>query len=93
MQNHQFQSRKDMAFISVHGEDENVYGWDTFGPFFPIHDEESQDNFIGEWFLIVHIEALQFLYEKIWWNLTYNSTSKLDGEVYEKIGQFIIFMK
>ena len=60
MQNLQLHSRKDMAFISVHGEDENVYGCDTFGPLFPIHDEESQDNFIGEWFL-VNMEALQFL--------------------------------
>ena len=33
MQNLQLHSRKDMAFISVHGEDQNVYGCDTFGPF------------------------------------------------------------
>ena len=88
MQNLQLHSRKDMAFISIHGEDQNVYGCDTFGPLFPIHDEESQNNFIGEWFLLK-------------WKLCSYYMRKFDGKKHttvqamvdgnnEKIGHFII---
>ena len=88
MQNLQLHSRKDMAFISVHGEDQNVYGCDTFGPLFPIHDEESQNNFIGEWFLLKW-KLCSYYMKKIGGKEHRAVQAMVDGNN-EKIGHFII---